>query len=70
MNEQAADLGVETALDQVVEQRLHDGGVLGGALDHAEGVLVAGAVNADRGQQYKVFRDMDPVDLDHQQVQL
>src|SRR5438128_4103558 len=54
-DEQAADLGVQTALDQVVEQRLHHSGVLGGALDHAERVLVARTVNADGGQQYSAI---------------
>src|SRR3989454_3364559 len=33
-----------------------------GALDHAERVLVARTVNADGGQLYEVFRDMDAVD--------
>src|SRR3954470_3013785 len=38
-DEQPADLRVEPALDQVVDQRLHDSGVLGGSLD--QGMLVA-----------------------------
>jgi len=58
----------QTALDQVVEQRLSYGGILGGALDHGEGVLVAEAVNTDCGQQHQVFLNVDAVDLCHQQV--
>jgi len=33
-DEQPANLRIQTAFDQVVEQRLRYGGILGGALDH------------------------------------
>src|SRR6516164_5101984 len=32
-DEQPADLGIKPALDQVVDERLHDGGVLGCSFD-------------------------------------
>src|SRR5262249_51491407 len=32
---QPADLGIKPALDQIVDERLHDGGVLGCSFDHA-----------------------------------
>ena len=34
--EQATDLRVEPALDQIVDERLHDGGILGRPFDQAE----------------------------------
>ena len=38
---QPADLRVEPAFDQIVDERLHDGGFLGRAFDQAERVLIA-----------------------------
>src|SRR6266540_4854407 len=32
-NEQPADLGIKPSLDQIVDERLHDGGVLGCSFD-------------------------------------
>ncbi|MGB6767962.1 MAG: hypothetical protein WBE50_07695, partial [Methyloceanibacter sp.] len=43
-DEQAADLRVEPALDQIVDQRLDDSGIFGRALDQAERMLIAVAV--------------------------
>ena len=40
-DEQAADRRLQATPDQVVEQRLHHGGILGRPLDHAEGMLLA-----------------------------
>ena len=35
-DEQPADLGIKPALDQIVDERLHDGGVLGCSFDQGE----------------------------------
>jgi hypothetical protein len=40
-DEQPADLRVEPAFDQIVDERLHDGGILGRTFDQAERVLIA-----------------------------
>src|SRR5262249_51406244 len=40
-DEQPADLGIKPALDQVVDERLHDGGVLGCSFDQGERMFVA-----------------------------
>jgi hypothetical protein len=40
-DEQPADLRVEPAFDQIVDERLHDGGFLGRPFDQAERVLIA-----------------------------
>jgi len=40
-DEQPADLRVEPAFDQIVDERLHDGGILGRPFDQAERVLIA-----------------------------
>jgi hypothetical protein len=40
-DEQPADLRVERAFDQIVDERLHDGGILGRPFDQAERVLIA-----------------------------
>jgi hypothetical protein len=42
--QQAADLRVEPALDQIVDQRLDDSGIFVRALDQAERMLIAVAV--------------------------
>jgi len=69
-DEQAADGRLEAAADHVVEQRLADGGVLRRPLDHAQGMLVAVAVDTHGGQQDQVILDVDAIDLDDQQVHL
>jgi hypothetical protein len=56
-------------LDEVVEQRLNRGGVLGGTLDQSQRVLLARGVDADRRDQDQVLLDVQAVDLDRQQVQ-
>ncbi len=40
-DEQPADFRVEPAFNQIVDQRLHDGGVLGCSLDQTKRMLVA-----------------------------
>src|SRR5258707_2065224 len=40
-DEQPADLGIKPALKQVVDERLHDGGVLGCSFDQGERMFVA-----------------------------
>ena len=51
-DEQPADLWIETALDQIVDESLHDGGVLGGAFDEAKRMLVPVSVDPQRGDQH------------------
>ena len=50
-DEEAADAGIEAALDQVVEQRLDRGGVLGSVLDDGQLELVARRVDPDGAHQ-------------------
>ena len=69
-DEQPADLGIKPALDQVVDERLHDGGVLGCSFDQGERMFVAVPIDAERGDQHQVVADVKPVDLDDQEVQL
>jgi hypothetical protein len=38
-DEQPADLGIKPALNQVVDERLHDGGALGCSFDQGERML-------------------------------
>src|SRR5439155_22427129 len=40
-NEQPTDLRVETAVDQIVDERLHDRGILGRAFDQGERMFAA-----------------------------
>ena len=68
-DEQPADFRVEPALDQIVDQRLHDGGVLCRPFDQAERMLVAFTIDTESGDQHKVVADMQPVNLDDQEVQ-
>ena len=68
-DEQPADLGIKPALDQIVDERLHDGGVLGCSFDQGERMLMAVCINAEGGDQHEVIADVQPVDLDDQEVQ-
>ena len=61
-------LGIEAAIDQVVEQGLHRGRVLRRALGQAQHVLLAARVDTDR-RHHHVIADMKPVDLDDQKIQ-
>ena len=61
---------VEPAFNQIVDQRLHDGGVLSRPFDQAERMFVAFAIDTESGDQHQIVADMQPVDLDDQQVQL
>jgi hypothetical protein len=69
-DEQPADLGIKPALDQVVDERLHDGGVLGCSFDQGKWMFVAFSINAEGSDQHQVVADVQPVDLDDQEVQL
>ena len=64
-DEQPANTGIEPAIDQVVDQRLDDGGILGGAFDNAERMLVTVAVNPECGDQDQVVADVQAIDLDY-----
>ena len=64
-NEQSADLGIEPAFDQIVDESLHDSGILVGDLDQAERMLVAFAVDPNAAAtRTKIIADVQPVDLD------
>jgi hypothetical protein len=63
-DEQPADLRIEPALNQIVDQRLHHGGILSCSLDQTERMLVAFAIDAKSGNQHQVVADMQAVDLD------
>jgi hypothetical protein len=58
------------ARDEIVDQRLHHGGVLGRAFNEPERVLHAVAVDADRCHQHQFAGHVDAVDLHNQQVEL
>jgi hypothetical protein len=62
-DEQPADFGVEPAFSQIVDQRLHDGGILRRAFDQAERMLVAFTIDAEGGYQDQVVANMQAVNL-------
>ncbi len=59
-DEQAADLRVQTPLDQGVQQGLHRPGVLRRALRHAERALPTVSGDPDRRRQHQVLKSMPP----------
>ena len=61
-------LGIETAIDQVVEQGLHRGRVLPPALGQTQHVFLAARIDANR-RHHHVIADMKPVDPHHQKIQ-
>ena len=63
-DEQSAELGIKPALDQVVDKRLHDGGVLSCSFDQGERMFVAFSINAEGSDQHQVVADVQSVDLD------
>src|SRR3982074_1471440 len=68
-DEQSWHRRVEPARDQVVQQGLNRCGVLGRPFHQRQRMLVAFAVNPDRGDQHEIVAEMQPVDLDHQKVE-
>lgn len=68
-DEQSWDRWVEPARDQVVQQGLNRCGVLGRPFHQRQRMLVAFAVNPDRGDQHEIVAKMQPVDLDHEKVE-
>src|SRR5215472_12607722 len=66
-DEQPADLGIKPALDQIVDERLHDGGVLGCSFDYGERMFMAFCINAEGSDQHEVIADVQPVDLDDEE---
>ncbi len=69
-DEQPCNGRVETALDEIVEERLHGGGVLGGSVENRQRMLAAVTVNADGGDEHQIVADMQAVDLNDEQVEL
>ena len=57
------------AVNQIINQRLHHGAMLGCALDQSERVLDALAIDPDRRYQHQVLGDVDAVDLHHHDVE-
>src|SRR5207248_11051203 len=57
-DEQPADLGIKPAPDQVIDERLHDGGVLGRSFDQRARMFVAFSVNAEGGDQHQLIADL------------
>jgi hypothetical protein len=53
-DEQPADLGIKPTLDQIVDERLHDGGVLSCSFDQGERVFVAFSIDAEGSDQHQV----------------
>ena len=69
-DEETTDLGIEAALNLVVHKRLHGRRVFGGPFDHAKRVLVPFNVNACGADHQQLVGHMEPVDPDHQKVEL
>src|SRR5450756_1273185 len=65
-DEEARHGGIEAALDEIVDQRLHGRRVFRGALDQPERMLVAVHIDADRRDEGHVLVHVNAVDLDHQ----
>ena len=68
-HEQPAPVRLQPSLDQRLEPARRDGGVLGWAFAKTQHVLPAGRIDAHRGQ-HVVVPEHDPVEVDHQYVQL
>ena len=62
-------LGIEAPLDQVVEQRLAHGPVLGAAIPEPEWMLVTVGVDAERHHD-PVLSDLDAIDEECHEIQL
>ena len=64
-DEQPADVRIQPALDQIVQQRLYHSGVLGGAFQQTERMFGAITINAHRCEQGQLTGDMQgsPDDL-------
>src|ERR1039457_2686417 len=60
---------IEAPLDQVVNQCLHHGAVLGCPLHQSERVLEPRAVDPERRHQHQMLTDVDTVDLHHHDVE-
>ena len=56
--------------DEVVDQRLRGGGVLGCPFDETEDVLLSVAVDADGADQHDVLSHMQAIDLDDEEIEL
>ena len=66
-DEKARQGGIEAALDEIIDQRLHGRCVFCGALDQPKRMFVAVRINANRRHQGHVLVHVNVVDLDHQQ---
>ena len=69
-HEEPADIGVEVAVNEVVEKRLDHLGVFGRALHHTQWMLLAVDVDAHRADHQEVFIEMHSIDLDDHQIEL
>lgn len=59
--------GIEAALDEIADQRLHGRRVFRRALDQPERMLAAVHIDAERRDKGHVIVHVNAVDLDHQQ---
>ena len=69
-DEKARHGGIEAALDEIIDQRLHGRRVFRGALDQPERMLVAVHIDANRRDEGHVLVHVNAVDLDHQQPEI
>ncbi|TWH92058.1 hypothetical protein IQ17_07262 [Bradyrhizobium daqingense] len=67
-NEEAADSTIEPKASQVVHHRLHNRSILGGVFDNRQRMVVAFAVDSNGGDQRQLIADMQPIDLDGEQI--
>ncbi|MBR1254958.1 hypothetical protein JQ634_14750 [Bradyrhizobium sp. AUGA SZCCT0240] len=62
-DKEAADDRIEPTAGQIVQQRLHGRGTLGGAFDNRQRMLVAFAVDANGGDPCQLIADMQLIDV-------
>src|SRR5580700_7966913 len=68
-DEQTRHRWIEAALDQVIDQRLHHGAVLGCPFHQPKRVLEPLAIDPERRHQHEMLTDVDAIDLHHHDVE-
>src|SRR5262249_29750886 len=69
-DEQPADLRVEPARDEIIDQRLDHGGILRRPFDQRQRMLVASGIDAECSHQHQVVNDVQAIDPNDQQLVL